>query len=92
MPAAYGKPFIERRNNDYADAKTIAQAAVRPAMRFGTVMSVATQGRAVAFRTHQYIVRRRMHLMNALRVHLAEFGLVALFGAQTEDGCGNVQR
>ena len=46
-------------------------------MRFVAVKSVETQGRAVAFRTHQCLVRQRTQLINALRGHLAEFGLVA---------------
>lgn len=41
------------------------------------VKSPETQGRAVAFRTHQCLVRQRTQLINALRGHLAEFGLVA---------------
>ncbi len=39
--------------------------------------SAETQGRAVAFRTHQCLVRQRTQLINALRGHLAEFGVVA---------------
>src|SRR6056297_2736806 len=46
-------------------------------MRFVAVKSAETQGRAVAFRTHQCLVRQRTQLINALRGHLAEFGLVA---------------
>ncbi len=63
--------------NDRADAEAIAEAAVRPTMRFVAVKSAETQARAVAFRTHQCLVRQRTQLINALRGHLAEFGLVA---------------
>jgi len=48
VPAAYVKPFVKRQKNDRADAEAIAEAAVRPTMRFVAVKSVATQGRAVA--------------------------------------------
>src|SRR6056297_2179623 len=48
-----------------------------PTMRFVAVKSAETQARAVAFRTHQCLVRQRTQLVNALRGHLAEFGLVA---------------
>ena len=77
VPAAYVKPFVKRQKNDRADAEAIAEAALRPTMRFVAVKSAETQGRAVAFRTHQCMVRQRTQLINALRGHLAEFGLVA---------------
>ena len=73
----YVKPFVKRQKNDRADAEAIAEAALRPTMRFVAVKSAVTQGRAVAFRTHQCLVRQRTQLINALRGHLAEFGLVA---------------
>jgi transposase len=71
------KPYVKRQKNDRADAEAIAEAALRPTMRFVTVKSAETQGRAVAFRTHQCMVRQRTQLINALRGHLAELGLVA---------------
>jgi len=77
VPAAYVKPFVKRQKNDRADAEAIAEAASRPTMRFVAVKGVETQGRAVAFRTHQCLIRQRTQLINALRGHLAEFGLVA---------------
>ena len=86
VPAAYVKPFVKRQKNDRADAEAIAEAASRPSMRFVAVKSAETQGRAVAFRTHQCLVRQRTQLINARRAegtppawrgHLAEFGLVA---------------
>jgi transposase len=80
VPAAYVKPFVKRQKNDKADAEAIAEAASRPTMRFVAVKSAETQGRAVAFRTHQCLVRQRTQLINSLRGHLAEFGLVAQKG------------
>ena len=77
IPAAYVKPFVKRQKNDRADAEAIAEAANRPSMRFVAVKSAEKQGRAVAFRTHQCFVRQRTQLINALRGHLREFGLVA---------------
>ena len=63
------KPFAGRQKNDRADAEAIAEAASRPSMRLVAAKSAETQGRAVA--------RRRTQLIDALRGHLAEFGLVA---------------
>ncbi|MEV8469073.1 transposase, partial [Fluviibacterium sp. DFM31] len=68
---------VKRQKNDRADAEAIAEAAMRPTMRFVAVKSAETQGRAVAFRTHQCLLRQRTQLINALRGHLAEVGLVA---------------
>ncbi|WP_265519779.1 IS110 family transposase [Nitratireductor luteus] len=77
IPAAYVKPFVKRQKNDRADAEAIAEAASRPSMRFVAVKSAEKQARAVAFRTHQCFVRQRTQLINALRGHLAEFGVIA---------------
>tara|TARA_Y100001001_G_scaffold2359_1_gene2800 strand:- start:4129 stop:5142 length:1014 start_codon:yes stop_codon:yes gene_type:complete len=80
IPAQYVKPFVKRQKNDRADAEAIAEAASRPTMSFVAVKSAEKQGRAVAFRTHQCFVRQRTQLINSLRGHLAEFGLVAAKG------------
>jgi transposase len=80
IPANYVKPFVKRQKNDRVDAEAIAEAAVRPSMRFVAVKSAEKQGRAVAFRTHQCFVRQRTQLINSLRGHLAEFGIVAAKG------------
>lgn len=77
VPAIYVKPFVKRQKNDKADAEAIAEAAGRPNMRFVAVKTAETQARAVAFRTHQCLVRQKTQLINSLRGHLAEFGLVA---------------
>lgn len=80
IPAQYVKPFVKRQKNDRADAEAIAEAASRPTMSFVAVKCAEKQGRAVAFRTHQCFVRQRTQLINSLRGHLAEFGLVAAKG------------
>ncbi|MEI4235345.1 transposase [Roseovarius sp. D22-M7] len=46
VPAAYVKPFVKRQKNDRADAEAIAEAAMRPTMRFVAVKNAETQGRA----------------------------------------------
>jgi transposase len=71
VPAAYVKPFVKRQKNDRADAEAIAEAALRPTMRFVAVKSAETQGHAVGFRTHQCMVRQRTQLINTLRGYLA---------------------
>ncbi len=80
VPPIYVKPFVKRQKNDAADAAAIAEAALRPNMHWVAVKSAEHQARAVAFRTHQCFIRQRTQLINALRGHLAEFGLVVAQG------------
>lgn len=76
IPPIYVKPFVKRQKNDAADAAAIAEAALRPNLPHMAVKSAEHQTRAVAFRTHQSFVGQRTQLINALRGHLADFGLV----------------
>ena len=73
----YVKPFVKRQKNDAADAEAICEAAVRPSMRFVAVKEEAQQARAMLFRSRDLLVRQRTQTINALRGHLAEFGVVA---------------
>ena len=77
----YIKPFLRRQKNDTADAEAIAEAAMRPSMRFVAVKSAVQQERAMVFRTRDMLVRQRNQTINALRAHLAEHGTVAPAGA-----------
>jgi transposase len=80
IPPAYVKPFVKRQKNDTADAEAISEAASRPTMRFEAVKTEAQQARAMLFRTRDLLVRQRTQLINALRGHLAEHGVVAAEG------------
>ena len=73
----YVKPFVKRQKNDAADAEAICEAALRPTMRFVAVKEEAQQARAMLFRTRDLLVRQRTQTINALRGHLAEFGVIA---------------
>jgi transposase len=77
IPPTYVKPFVKRQKNDTADAEAIAEACARPTMRFVAVKSEEQQARAMVFRTRDLLVRQRTQLINALRGHLAEHGVVA---------------
>lgn len=80
IPPIYVKPFVKRQKNDAADAEAIVEAASRPTMRFVAVKSEAQQARAMLFRTRDLLVRQRTQLINAVRGHLAEHGVVAAQG------------
>jgi transposase len=76
IPPIYVKPFV----NDAADAEAIAEAAAGPTMRFVAVKTEEQQARSMIFRTRDLLVRQRTQLVNALRGHLAEHGIVAAQG------------
>src|SRR3954447_8436766 len=80
IPPAYVKPFVKRHKNDAADAEAICEAAQRPTMRFVAPKSEGQQARAMLFRTRDLLVRQRTQLINALRGHLSEHGVVAAQG------------
>src|SRR5499426_1227400 len=80
VPPIYVKPFVRRQKNDAADAEAIAEAASRPTMRFVALKTEEQQARSMIFRTRDLLVRQRTQLVNALRGHLAEHGIVAAQG------------
>ena len=77
VPPAYVKPYVKRHKNDAADAEAICEAATRATMRFVAVKSEAQQTLGMAYRTRDLLVEQRTQTVNALRGHLAEFGVVA---------------
>ena len=77
MEEIYVKPFVKRHKNDAADAEAITEAAQRPAMRFVAVKTEAQQAQTMLFHTLDLLVGQRTQTINALRGHLAEYGVVA---------------
>jgi transposase len=77
---AYVKPYVKRQKTDAADAEAICEAAVRPGMRFVAVKSQTQQAAAVVFRARDLLVGQRTQIINALRGHLAEYGVVVAKG------------
>src|SRR4051812_33828472 len=80
IPPAYVKPFVKRQKNNATDAEAICEAAQRPTMRFVAPKSEQTQAAALVFRARDLLVRQRTQVINALRGHLAEFGIVVAKG------------
>jgi transposase len=80
MPAQYVKAYIKRNKHDAADAEAICEAVGRPTMRFVPVKTAEQQATQLLHRGREQLVRQRTMLVNALRAHLAEFGLVAAQG------------
>ena len=80
MPAKDVKAYVKRNKNDAADAGATCEAVRRPTMRFVGVKSAEQQGQLMQHRTRDLLMRQRTQLINALRAHLAELGIVAAQG------------
>src|ERR1700690_1515900 len=82
MPARDVKAYVKRNKNDAADAEAICEAVRRPTMRFVQVKSTDQQGRLMLHRARDLLMRQRTQLINALRAHMAELGIVAAQGRE----------
>lgn len=80
IPPLYVKPFVKRHKNDAADAEAITEAAMRPSMTFVAPKSVEQQASTMMMRTRDQLLEQRTATINALRGHLAEFGIIAPVG------------
>src|SRR6266513_2625890 len=80
MPAKDVKAYVKRNKTDAADAEAICEAVRRPTMRFVRIKSAEQQGQLMQHRTRDVLIRQRTQIINALRAHLAELGLVAAQG------------
>jgi transposase len=80
MPAKDVKAYVKRNKNDAVDAEASCEAVRRPTMRFVQVKSAEQQGRLMQHRTRDLLLRQRTQVINALRAHLAELGIVAAQG------------
>jgi transposase len=82
MSPSYVKAYVRRQKNDAADAEAICEAVTRPTMRFVPVKSAERQSVLVLHRSRELLVRQRTMLINAIRGHCAEFGIIAPQGAR----------
>jgi transposase len=80
MPPAYVKPYVKRQKNDVADAEAICEAVTRANMRFVETKTTEQQSCLVLHRTRHLFIRQQTSVINAIRAHLAEFGIVAPVG------------
>ena len=80
MPPAYVKPYVQRGKNDAVDAAAVCEAVSRPTMRFVPIKSEQQQAMLMAHKTRDLLIKQRTMGVNALRGHLAEFGIIAAKG------------
>jgi transposase len=80
MPPAYVKPYVKRQKNDAADAEAICEAVTRANMRFVATKTPEQQSCLMLHRTRHLLIRQQTAVINVIRAHLAEFGIVAPVG------------
>jgi len=80
MPPSYVKAYLKRSKNDANDAAAICEAVTRPSMRFVPIKTQEQQTGLMLHRTRQLLVRQRTMLSNAIRGHMAEFGIISAKG------------
>jgi transposase len=80
MPPSYVKAYLKRSKNDANDAAAICEAVTRPSMRFVPIKSEQQQSGLMLHRSRQLLVRQRTMIANAIRGHLAEFGIISAKG------------
>jgi transposase len=80
MPPAYVRPYVKRQKNDAADAEAICEAVTRANMRFVATKTPEQQSCLMLHRTRHLFIRQQTAVINAIRAHLAEFGIVAPVG------------
>ena len=85
MPPSYVKPYVKRGKTDAADAEAICEAVTRPTMRFVPVKSAERQAALLDHKTRDFLVRQRTQLVNTIRAHLSEFGIVVAKGIHHVD-------
>jgi transposase len=80
MPPAYVKPYVKRQKNDATDAEAICEAVGRANMRFVATKTPEQQSCLMLHRTRHLLIRQQTAVINSIRAHLAEFGIVAPVG------------
>lgn len=82
IPPSYIKPYLRRQKNDAADAAAICEAVTRPSMRFVPIKAEDQQATLMLHSARELLISQRTVLINALRGHFAELGIVAPQGAR----------
>jgi transposase len=90
MPPAYVKPYVKRQKNDAADAEAICEAVTRANMRFVATKTPEQQSCLTLHRTRHLFIRQQTAVINVIRAHLTEFGIVAPVGRKGVEELLNV--
>jgi transposase len=90
MPPAYVKPYVKRQKNDAADAEAICEAVTRANMRFVATKTPEQQSCLMLHRTRHLFIRQQTAVINVIRAHLVEFGIIAPVGRKGVEELLNV--
>ena len=90
MPPAYVRPYVKRQKNDATDAEAICEAVGRTNMRFVPTKTPEQQSGLVLHRTRHLFMRQQTAVINAIRAHLAEFGIIAPVGRKGVEALLNI--
>jgi len=82
MPTKDVKAYLKRNKNDAADAEAICEAVRRPTMRLVAIKSAEQQAQLMQHRARDLLMHQRTQLINAMRSHLAELGIIAPQGRE----------
>jgi transposase len=77
IPPQYVKPYVKRGKNDRNDAEAICEAAGRPGMHFVPAKSVMQRAQGMVLKVRETLIGQRVALVNTVRGHAAEFGIIA---------------
>ena len=80
LPPQYIKPYVKRGKNDANDAEAICEAMSRPGMRFVPIKSAESQAELMLLGVRNLLIKQRTTVINAIRGHAAEFGVIAAKG------------
>lgn len=92
MPPSYVKPYVKRGKTDAADAEAICEAVSRPSMRFVPVKSEVDSATLGLHRARDFLVGQVTQTGNAIRAHMAEFGIVIAKGSKRVAGLDGAYR
>jgi len=85
VPTQYVKPYVKRGKNDRNDAAAICEAAGRPGMHFVPAKTMEQQAEGMVLKARDTLVSQRTALINTVRGHAAEFGIITAKGAAKVD-------
>jgi transposase len=80
MPARYVRPYSKGQKNDFRDAEAIAEAVLRPTMKFVAIKTVEQLDLQGLHRIRERLVCQRTSVINQIRAFLLERGIAVRQG------------
>jgi len=82
MAPQFVKPYVKSNKTDRNDAEAIAEAVIRPNMRFVPVKTIEQQDTLLIHRARELVIKQKTAQANQIRGFLAEYGIVIAKGIQ----------